>query len=56
MVAALGSIVDIGDVKGLSDAEIDARIDAILASVPDYAGSFYKYSLAESILRNAVRR
>lgn len=56
MVAALGSIVDIGDVKGLSDADIDARVDAALAAVPDYAGTFYKYSLAESILRKAVRR
>ncbi|KAF0221569.1 MAG: hypothetical protein FD174_338 [Geobacteraceae bacterium] len=56
MVAALGSIVDIGDVKGLSDADIDARIDAILVSVPDYAGTFYKYSLAESILKGIGKR
>ncbi len=56
MVAALGSILDVGNVKGLSDEEINARIDEVISSVPDYAGTFYKYSLAESLLRRAVRK
>ncbi|MEO5356311.1 MAG: NADH:ubiquinone oxidoreductase [Nitrospirae bacterium YQR-1] len=50
MVAALGSIIDIGDKKGLSDDELANRADAIIDSIPDYSGTFYKYSMAGSIL------
>ena len=53
MLSALGSIIDIGDVKGLSEAELNSRVERIIAAIPDYAGTFYKYSLAESILRAA---
>ncbi|HEX9079965.1 MAG TPA: hypothetical protein VF795_10275, partial [Desulfuromonadaceae bacterium] len=55
MVAALGSIIDIGDCKGKSEAEIAARVESLLDGVPDYAGSFYKYSLAGSIIGGRVR-
>jgi F420-non-reducing hydrogenase small subunit len=51
MVAALGSIIDIGDVKGVSEDEINKRIDAVIDSIPDFAGTFYKYSLPGSILK-----
>jgi len=54
MVAALGSILDIGDCKGKAEAEIAARVDALLDAVPDYAGSFYKYSLAGAIINGRV--
>ncbi len=50
MVAALGSVMDIGDTTGLSEEAIAARVDAFLENIPDYAGLFYKYSLASSIL------
>jgi F420-non-reducing hydrogenase small subunit len=49
MVAALGSVMDIGDTGGLSEEAIAARVDAFLATIPDYAGLFYKYTLASSI-------
>jgi F420-non-reducing hydrogenase small subunit len=49
MVAALGSVMDIGDTGGLSEKAIAARVDAFLATIPDYAGLFYKYTLASSI-------
>ncbi|BCB95205.1 F420-non-reducing hydrogenase subunit G [Dissulfurispira thermophila] len=55
MVAALGSIIDIGEVKGLSEDEINKRIDAIIDTIPDFAGTFYKYSLPGSILKGRVR-
>jgi F420-non-reducing hydrogenase small subunit len=55
MIAALGSILDIGDCKGKSEAEIAARVEAILDSVPDYAGTFYKYSLPGSILGGRIK-
>ncbi|MBF0465797.1 MAG: NADH:ubiquinone oxidoreductase [Nitrospirae bacterium] len=50
MVAALGSIIDIGEKKGLSEDELARRADLIIDSMPDYSGTFYKYSLAGSIL------
>ncbi|QWR78799.1 NADH:ubiquinone oxidoreductase [Candidatus Magnetomonas plexicatena] len=50
MVAALGSIIDIGEKKGLSEDELVRRADHIIDSIPDYSGTFYKYSLAGSIL------
>ena len=54
MVGALGSILDIGDLKGLPEEEIDKRTDAILDAIPDFAGTFYKYTLPGSILRGRV--
>ncbi len=51
MAAALGSILDIGDIKGLKEDEIDSRIDEVIAAIPDLAGVFYKYSLPGSILK-----
>ena len=56
MVAALGSVMDIGDTTGLSEEAIAARVDAFLATIPDYAGQFYKYTLASSTLGGRVRR
>ena len=56
MVAALGSVMDIGDTAGLSEDEIAGRVDAFLATIPDYAGLFYKYTLASSILGGRIGR
>jgi F420-non-reducing hydrogenase small subunit len=55
MLAALGSALDIGDYRGMTEQEVAARTDAALAAIPDPAGTFYKYSLAGSILRGKVR-
>ena len=55
MMAALGSAIDIGSYKGLSEQQIADRTDAILDSLPDQAGAFYKYSLAGSILGGKMR-
>jgi len=54
MIGALGSILDIGDLKGLAEEEIDKRTDAIIDAIPDLAGTFYKYTLPGSILRGKV--
>lgn len=56
MVAALGSVMDIGETSGLSEDEIAGRVDAFLAAIPDYAGLFYKYTLASSILGGRIGR
>lgn len=54
MVAALGSIMDIGDTTALSEEEIAGRVDDFLKTIPDYAGMFYKYTLASSTLGGRV--
>ncbi len=55
MIAALGSILDPGDCRGKSEAEIAGQLAALLDTIPDYAGTFYKYSLAGSILGGRVK-
>jgi F420-non-reducing hydrogenase small subunit len=55
MVSALGSIIDIGDPKGLSEEAVISKMDAVLDSIPDYTGTFYKYSLPGSILRGSMK-
>lgn len=54
MVAALGSVMDIGDTTGMPEEAIAARVADFLATIPDYAGMFYKYTLASSTLGGRV--
>ena len=55
MIAALGSILAIGEGKGRGEEEIAARVEELLDRVPDYAGTFYKYSLPGSVLGGRVK-
>ena len=50
MAAALGSIVEI-DAKGLKEDELAKRFKEIMDHIPDYAGTFYKYSMPASIIK-----
>ena len=50
MVAALGSIMDMGETKGMDEKALAGRIEEFMQSLPDQAGTFYKYSLPGSIL------
>ena len=52
MVAALGSIMSAG--VGLSEGEINRRVDAVLDGMPDPAGTFYKFGLPGSLLGGKV--
>jgi len=54
MLAALGSVLDLGDCKGLTEQQVSEKADAILAGIPDPAGTFYRYSLASSLLRRRL--
>ncbi len=56
MVAALGSVMDIGDTAHLSEDAIAEKVAAFLESIPDYAGQFYKYTLARSLLGGRAGR
>jgi hypothetical protein len=51
MVAALGSVLDTGAYKGMTETQLIETTDAILNSLPDPAGTFYRYSLGRSQLR-----
>ena len=55
MLAALGSMLDIGDYRSMTELEVAARTDAALEAIPDPAGTFYRYSLAGSLLRGKLR-
>jgi len=50
MVAALGSILDVGDYQGLAPEQLSEKVDALLISIQDAAGSYYKFGAAGSIL------
>ena len=52
---ALGSVLDVGDYKGLTDEQINEKIDAAIDTLPYLAGAFYKYSLASSLLGGKPR-
>jgi F420-non-reducing hydrogenase small subunit len=51
MLSALGSVLDVGAYKGLTEAQVSERADEIFGGIPDPAGTFYQYSLAGSLLR-----
>ena len=53
MLAALGSILDLGEYKGMSEQELADKADAIAATIPDLAGTVYKFSLASSPLKRS---
>jgi F420-non-reducing hydrogenase small subunit len=52
MLTAIASIIDAGKV-GDNETELDERLDAIMDSIVDPAGTFYRFSMAHSILRRA---
>ncbi len=53
MVGALGSILDVEPLRGLSEEDLEREIEGRRAFLPDPAGTFYKYSLPGSILKGA---
>jgi F420-non-reducing hydrogenase small subunit len=50
MIAALGSILNGDECKGMDEKELRTKVNSIIDGVPDLAGTFYKFSLARSIL------
>jgi len=55
MIGALGSIFDIDEIKTMKEEDIRQKIDEITGKIPDWAGTFYKYSLAHSLLKGRVK-
>jgi F420-non-reducing hydrogenase small subunit len=49
MISALGSVLDLGDYKGITENQLAEKTDAAIAGLPDQAGVFYKFSLSGAI-------
>jgi F420-non-reducing hydrogenase small subunit len=52
MLTAIGSIIDVGK-SGDHEDEVEEQLDAIVDSIADPAGTFYRFSMARSILHRA---
>jgi F420-non-reducing hydrogenase small subunit len=50
MISAIASILDVGK-PGDTEAQLEEKLDAALNSIADPAGTFYRFSMAHSILR-----
>ncbi len=50
MVAALGSVLDLGEYKGMTEQQAVERTDEAVAGIADPGGTFYKFSLGNSLL------
>lgn len=53
MIAALGSVMDLGGYAGLSESDAAQKTDAILDTLPDLAGAFCRYSLGTTKARRS---
>ena len=51
MIAALGSVIDGDGGKSRDEGELREMVNSVTGSIPDFAGTFYKFSLADSILQ-----
>ena len=52
MLTAIASVMDVGK-TGDSEEELDQQLDQVLDTLADPAGTFYRFSMAHSILRRA---
>jgi F420-non-reducing hydrogenase small subunit len=52
ILAAIASVIDVG-APGEGEAEIEERLNEVLDTIADPAGTFYRFSMAHSILHRA---
>ncbi|HEY3450177.1 MAG TPA: hypothetical protein VGK67_27735 [Myxococcales bacterium] len=55
MAGAISALLEVRSLHGLSEAELRAKVAERLAQVPDWAGTFYKFSLPGSLLGRLKR-
>lgn len=53
MVTAVASVLDIGNLASYNEAALEKRIEQVMDTIVDPAGTFYRFSMAHSILRRA---
>ena len=51
MVTAVASVLDVGKSGDIDEAILEAQIEEVMDSIVDPAGTFYRFSMAHSILR-----
>jgi len=51
MASALGSILDISGIKNKEDEDIEEKVRLTVSTFLDYAGTFYRFTLPNSILK-----
>ena len=52
MLSAVASVIGAGEV-GMEEAELEEKIQAVVDSIADPAGTFYRFSMSHSLLRRA---
>lgn len=52
MLTAIASVIDVGDYEG-DEAKYEKKIQQVIDTIPDPAGTFYRFSMAHSLLRRA---
>lgn len=52
MLSAIASVIGAGE-PGMEDAELEEKIGAVVDTIVDPAGTFYRFSMAHSLLRRA---
>lgn len=56
MISALAALIDVGPLRDSSPEEISRRIDAVFETLPDPVGTFWKYSIADSLIADILGR
>jgi F420-non-reducing hydrogenase small subunit len=51
MVTAIASVIDVSGKPGDDEDELARRVEQAIATIPDPAGTFYRFSMAHSLLR-----
>jgi F420-non-reducing hydrogenase small subunit len=52
MLSAIASVIGIGD-PSMEEDDLEREIQAVVDTIPDPAGTFYRFSMAHSLLRRA---
>jgi F420-non-reducing hydrogenase small subunit len=52
MLSAIASVIGAGK-EGMEEADIEAKIQEVVDTIADPAGTFYRFSMSHSLLRRA---
>jgi F420-non-reducing hydrogenase small subunit len=52
MLSAIASVIGAGE-AGMEEAELEEKIGEVVDTIADPAGTFYRFSMAHSLLRRA---
>jgi F420-non-reducing hydrogenase small subunit len=53
MLTAIASVIDVTGKPGDNEAELERRVEEAISTVVDPAGTFYRFSMAHSLLHRA---